>query len=299
MKLQNLHIDESLQTLERLEASLEGKTLIVTSLKATDPDPKPRHSQITHITAVAVSVNTGEELGPPFNEEAELEIATMNRLKYEDNLKARDEWPLDQMAVRDWLNASGYNLAAAEAGRRKPSDLEVAMAFQDFYEEYDNTQVLIAHNIPFVMNHLNHILPYPMKVSQDIDTLGFARKFFMPLLRLKMTSGHDTSNKIGEKMLDTRGNLDPSTHNLGRAFNVSKSRHRSSAVEDVRQLAKVFYKMVGFVRLHRDMLDHPHFKQYAALQSQSQTEFEDEPPVELEPEDSGFEEPAHIDEPVQ
>jgi len=239
-------------------------------------------------------------LGAPFNEEAELEIATMSRLKYEDNLKAKDEWPLEKMAVRDWLNASGYDLAAAEAGNtRKPSDLEVAMAFQDFYEEHGTASVLITHNVPFVLDHLNHILPYPMRVSQDIDTLGFARKFFMPLLRLKMTSGHDTSNKIGEKMLDSRGNLDPSTRNLGRAFNVSRSRHRSSAVEDARQLAKVFYKMVGFVRLHRDMLDHPHFKQYATLQSQSR--FEDEPiEPELEPEAPlDFEEPVQLDEPVQ
>lgn len=235
------------QTAENIANSLEGKTLIIFILKATGVDPSQDYVQITNIAAIAVDPD-GNEIDA-FNEEAALGLAVLHRIDHEDRLLRADEWPQGEMGVRDWLNAADYDLAAEEEHLvDKPEELDVVMHFKEFLDQYTNS-ILITYNSKLAMSHLDAKSPVPISRFGIIDVPEFAKSYFEPVLRSMMTKGNRQAAEMADKMWDNmKKEIDPTLHNLSRAFGISKAKHSGTIVGEVRQLSSVFSKMLKFVR---------------------------------------------------
>lgn len=246
MKISKLFSMLESETTEGIASRLDGKILIVFILKATGVDPSQDHVQITNIAAVAVDQD-GREIDT-FNEEASLGLAVLRRIDEEDRALRSGDWPEGEMGVRDWLNASDYDLEAEEEHLvNKPDELDIVLHFKSFLDQYTNC-ILITYNSKLSIQHLDAKSPMQIGRSNIIDVSEFANLYFEPILRSMMARGNRQAAEMADKMWDSmRKIIDPSLYNLSRAFGVAKTKHSGTIVGEVRQLASVFSKMLKFI----------------------------------------------------
>jgi len=250
-----------LPPIDQIVADLTGRILIVFMVKTTGPNPSDRHAQIISIAAVAID-GTGKEIDA-FNQEASLNLATLRYMDLENRAAKAGKLEPGDMGVRDWLNAADYDIDEED---EKPEDIDIAIDFKSFIEQYAGQAILITHNAKFAMAHLNYVLPVPIRSISIIDTAEFIRLYFAPVLRSMADKGSVHAKEMAERMWDEiQQRINPSLSNLGKVLGVKKIQwHASTLAEEVRQLAGIFSKMLAFVQRNKDVLQMPEYRSYAA-----------------------------------
>lgn len=247
-------LEKQTYTIEQLVEWLGSHVLIFFDTETTGMSSKNPYSLITEIAAVAVDMNTGENLGV-YSMKSKLTPAVEKQIAKEREKIAAGTFvsKAPHLSIDDILKMTAYeggDVPIEEEGK-------LLQGFKEFISQFESRNpVLVAHNAKFDMRQINDALKLRHRMDfipkyPVVDTVTLTTKYLQPLLAglEDMRATNPDIDNLLIKLRDEHGRWVSRLGHLGTAFDVS-TKHWHSAVADAEQLGGITSSIVKFFKTY-------------------------------------------------
>ena len=228
----------------KLFKSLSGKSFVFFDTETTGLSPT--NSQVTEIAAIAVG-------GPKMRISAKMhKKVTLKPETVEKIMMERLESKHPGKTVDELLEMTRYHTLEAPEG----SEEDVFQEFKEFCAKHAG--IIVAHNAEFDMKMVGHKVG-KIPNSGVIDTMQFARLYFIPALKVLAASGDPEAQAAMQAMM-VKGRPSASLGSIAKALGINVGGwHR--AIDDVLSTVEVFKGVIDHFDKRGDITSDPKFRE--------------------------------------
>jgi DNA polymerase III alpha subunit (gram-positive type) len=244
--------------LELLEnnLNLENKTLIFLDLETMGLGSRFSYEQIIEIGAWSVNSNDREKIQElsikvKLSNDTKSFISNENSLEQTDWIKRQKQKGSRILSPSEILEFTHYN----ENNNSFRTEKNALIELTEFIGQY-NDVIIVGHNVGFDVKYLKNRCEFNNIECGEfdiIDTLKLSKLYFIPLIKT-LKDDRDACVYF-DKLADgnkSRVYLSSKLGDLANAFDI-KSKNWHSAIADVEMLYYIFYRMVDFLQIHKNI----------------------------------------------